>query len=189
MSWRHLPNLITAARIAMVPPLVWLMRDGEFRLAFWVALAAGASDAIDGALAKGFGWQSRLGGLLDPLADKLLIAACFVGLWSAGALPGWLLALVLGRDAVIVAGAFAYHFLIGPVEGRPTLASKLNTAAQILLALGLLTALAWTLPWLQPQAPYWQAAHALVGLLTLLSGLHYIAAWSVLAWRQRSGRS
>lgn len=189
MNWRHLPNLITATRIAMVPPLVWLMREGEFRLAFWVALVAGGSDALDGALAKGFGWQSRLGGLLDPLADKLLIAACFVGLWSVGALPAWLLVLVLARDALIVAGAFAYQGLIGPVEARPTIASKLNTAAQIALALGLLTALAWPLPWLRPDAPYWKAAHALVAMLTLLSGLHYIWAWGALAWRQRGGRN
>jgi cardiolipin synthase len=181
--WRHLPNVITAARLALVLPLVWLMHGDQFRTAFWVAFAAGLSDALDGALAKGFGWQSRLGGLLDPLADKLLITACFVGLWSAGVLPGWLLALVIGRDLVIVAGALAYHGLIAPLEAAPSLASKATTAAQLGLALAGLTALAW--PALDPGATIWQAAQGAVAVLTVASGLQYVWQWGGRAWRAR----
>lgn len=181
--WRHLPNAITAGRMALVLPLAWTIHAAEFRTAFWIAFAAGASDALDGALAKAFGWQSRLGGLLDPLADKLLITACFLGLWGAGALPGWLVALVLGRDALIVAGALAYHGLIAPVDAQPSLASKATTAAQIALALGLLTTRAWPALSLSPQT--WHAAQGAVALLTVASGLHYVVQWGGRAWRAR----
>ena len=183
MNWRHLPNIISAARMALVLPLVWLVEAAEFRAAFWVALAAGVSDALDGALAKGFGWQSRLGGLLDPIADKLLIAGCYVGLWGVGILPGWLLALVAGRDVVIVVGAFAYHGLVAPLEAQPTPASKATTAAQIALALGLLTALAW--PALRPAPAFWDVALLFVAALTVASGLEYVWRWGGRAWRAR----
>jgi cardiolipin synthase len=186
MSWRHLPNLISAARMALVLPLVWRVEAGDFRAAFWIALAAGLSDALDGALAKGFGWQSRLGGLLDPVADKLLIAGCYFGLWGVGVLPGWLLLLVLGRDAVIVSGAFAYHGLIAPLEAHPSLASKFTTALQIAYALGLLTALAW--PALRPPAGFWTGAQVLVAVLTVASGLEYVWRWSGRAWQARGAR-
>ena len=68
-------------------------------------LVAGASDALDGALAKRFGWRSRTGALLDPLADKLLLCVGFLGLWLGGAMPGWLVALVFARDLIVRAYA------------------------------------------------------------------------------------
>jgi cardiolipin synthase len=183
MSWRQLPNTLTATRIALVLPLVWSMQADRFRVAFWIALVAGATDALDGAIAKACGWQSRLGALLDPLADKLLVAACCVALWGAGALPGWLLALVVARDAVIVAGAFAWHGLIAPLEAQPTRLSKLTTAAQLGLVLGLLTALAW--PRLLPAPDAWRLAHWGVAALTVASGAQYVWLWGGRAWRAR----
>ena len=93
MNLRHLPNAITGLRLAMAPVLFWLLWAGFYREALWVAAVAGASDAVDGVIAKRFGWQSRLGSLLDPVADKLLLGAAMAGLWLAQALPAWLVGL------------------------------------------------------------------------------------------------
>ena len=91
---RHIPNALTLLRMLLTVPLAWLLRDGRYDLSLAIALVAGFTDALDGYLAKRFSWQSRLGGLIDPVADKLLLIACFFGLAGAGALPWWLAALV-----------------------------------------------------------------------------------------------
>ena len=175
LSLRQLPNLITIARMLAVLPLLWWLRQGEYRPALAIALIAGLSDGIDGWLAKRYGWRTRLGGLLDPIADKVLLDGSFVGLWLADATPLWLLLLVLGRDVVIVAGASAYHFLIGPLKGQPTLLGKFTTVAQIALVLALLCELAW--PWLPANKA--NIAIWIVATLTLASGLDYVIRWSL----------
>lgn len=174
-AWRHLPNAITLARIALVAPLVWLIANRRFEAALIVVAVAGASDALDGLLAKRFGWRSWLGGVLDPLADKLLLIACFVSLDLADAIPDWLMWLVVGRDLVIAAGATAYHFLIGRVVPQPSLLSKITTFIQIVCALVLLLKLSGALP--LPDAID-DALVWLTALATLASGLHYVAVWS-----------
>jgi cardiolipin synthase len=73
MTWRWIPNAITLARVLASLPLLWLLLHGYFEPAFWLAVAAGLSDALDGILAKGCGWQSLFGGVVDPIADKLLL--------------------------------------------------------------------------------------------------------------------
>ncbi|MBN8480188.1 MAG: CDP-alcohol phosphatidyltransferase family protein [Xanthomonadales bacterium] len=176
--WRHLPNLITLLRILLVLPAYGLIEAREHAAALAVVAVAGASDALDGFLAKRFGWQSRLGGLLDPLADKLLLLACFLGLTTTGALPVWLFPLVIGRDLLIVCGAVAYHNLIGPFEAEPTRLSKLTTVVQIVCVLGELMRLAW---W--PGLPGRDVLLGLTTVLTLASGLHYVVTWSLRARR------
>lgn len=178
---RQLPNLITIARMLAVLPLLWWLRQGEYRPALAIALIAGLSDGIDGWLAKRYGWRTWLGSVLDPIADKLLLDSSFVGLWLAHgpgfehAAPLWLVLLVLARDAVIVTGASAYHFLIGPLKGQPTLLSKFTTVAQILLVLALLCGLAWRpLPADMTATAIW-----VVAALTLASGLDYVIRWSL----------
>lgn len=175
MSFRQLPNLVTIARMLAVLPLLWWLRQHEYRLALATALIAGLSDGVDGWLAKRYGWRTRLGGLLDPIADKVLLDGSFVGLWLAGAAPNWLVLLVLGRDAVIVAGASAYHFMIGPLKGQPTMLGKVTTVAQIALVLALLCELAW--PWLPENTA--NIAIWIVATLTLASGLDYVIRWSL----------
>ena len=128
---RHLPNVITVLRILLVIPLGWaIMREHQL-LALLLAAVAGASDALDGWLARRFHWQSRLGAWLDPAADKLMLATGFVGLSVIGATPWWLTLLVLGRDVVIVAGALAYHWLKERLVVAPSRISKWNTVLQI----------------------------------------------------------
>jgi cardiolipin synthase len=179
VNLRQLPNLITVARMLLVLPLVWSLSDGDYVLSLGIALTAGASDAFDGWLAKRYGWQTRLGGLLDPVADKMLLVASFVGLWMAGSSPGWLTVLVIVRDVVIVSGAVAYNAIIGPIEGDPTLLSKATTAWQIGLVLALLVGLAWRpLPSAVSLAGIW-----LVAALTFASGIDYVVRWSLRAFR------
>lgn len=182
MTWRQLPNALTLARIALLLPLVLSMRAGSHGAAFALLLVAALTDVLDGALARRYGWQTRLGGLLDPIADKLLVAACFVGLWSVGLVPGWLLALVLARDAVIVGGAIAYQALVAPVPPAPSILGKTTTAVQLAyVGGGFLHLLGWG--WAGGDAGL--AAAAAVATLTAASGLQYIHIWGRRAWRAR----
>jgi cardiolipin synthase len=130
---RHvsIPNLITLARILSVPIMVWAIAASEMRLAFVLFVAAGISDAVDGFLAKRFGMATKLGAYLDPLADKTLLVSIYATLGISGAIPRWLVILVVSRDVMIV-GAVMLSWLVGrPVVVKPLLVSKLNTAAQI----------------------------------------------------------
>jgi cardiolipin synthase (CMP-forming) len=99
---RHLPNLITLLRMVLVVPLCWLISNGRYDGALLVAALAGFSDALDGYLAKRCGWQSWIGGMLDPVADKLLLTAAFVWLALVGGIAAWLALLVVGRDLVTI---------------------------------------------------------------------------------------
>jgi len=184
---RHLPNVITVLRMFAAVPLAWSIAAGEYRAALLWAIAAGASDALDGLLAKRFDWQSELGGRIDPIADKLLLLSATVALVIAGELPLWWLGLSVGRDVVIVGGALAYHTLIGPLRARPTLLSKVTTALQIALVLFAIVASDATAGnWQEALARYllWLAAAA-----TLASGVHYVLVWSSRARREWSHRT
>ena len=177
--WHHLPNLITVLRIALVWPVFWMISNGHFDIALLLAAIAGLSDAVDGWLAKHFDWQSRLGGMLDPLADKLLLLAGFSALTSAGVVPWWLLAVVVGRDLLIVCGAIVYYNLIGGFDAQPTRVSKLTTVVQIVFVLAELLRLAWL-----PNLPGGEALLVVTALLTVASGLHYVLVWSLRARRE-----
>ena len=160
----------------MVPVVVWAITagtDAAMQFAFLLFLAAGISDAVDGFLAKRFGMASELGAYLDPLADKVLIVSIYVSLGFVGALPLWLVILVVSRDIMIV-GAIILSWLIDrPVVVKPLLISKINTAAQLLLAGLVLAALAFN--WnLQPALVFLMV---LVAVLTLLSVAFYVAEW------------
>jgi cardiolipin synthase len=168
-----IPNLITLARILMVPVVVWAIAAGEMTIAFLVFLLAGLSDLIDGFLAKRFNMATELGAYLDPLADKAMIVSIYVTLGIAGAIPRWLVILVVSRDIMIVT-AVMLSWLIGkPVALKPLAVSKLNTVAQILLALVVLASLgfAFDAGWLI------QGLTALVAILTLASVVIYIIEW------------
>lgn len=180
MNLRHLPNAITGMRLVMAPLLLWLLWAHHFQAALAVALVAGLSDLLDGFLAKHYGWQSRLGSLLDPIADKLMLGLAMVGLWLVAMLPSWLVGLVLVRDLVIVAGAAAWWRLGGPFDGEPTLPGKLCTLAQVALVLVCLVELAG---WLLPLQARKEAVIA-VALLTFASGIDYVIRYGVRAWRR-----
>src|SRR5687767_13376141 len=138
-----IPNLITLGRILLVPVVVWAIAVGEMRLAFILFLVAGLSDLVDGFLAKRFGMATELGAYLDPLADKAMIVSIYVVLAIVGAIPLWLVILVVSRDIMIVSAVILSWVIDKPVELKPLAVSKLNTVAQILLALVVLASLAF----------------------------------------------
>jgi cardiolipin synthase (CMP-forming) len=181
MKSAWIPNALTLLRILLVPPLVFAILAGAWPLALGLVAVAGLSDALDGWLARRYGWQSRLGGLLDPLADKLLLSAIYFAFWWGGHLPAWLFYVIAGRDLVILAGALAWHWLIRPLEPAPSLLGKLTTAMQVGFALALLLHLAGAgLPaaWL-PQFLLFTA------MFTLVSGVDYVLRWSLMAFGAR----
>ncbi len=183
MGWRWLPNAICVARMLLVAPLVALLLGQSYAAALGVFVVAGLSDGLDGFLAKKFDWRTRLGGLLDPAADKLLLVSTFCALTYTGLTPYGLTAFVIGRDVVIVAGAVTYQLLIAPVTGEPARISKLNTACQLGFVFFTITNAAFGFP-------------ARISLLllgagviftSLVSGLNYVLRWSVRAWRVAHG--
>ncbi|WJW76064.1 CDP-alcohol phosphatidyltransferase family protein [Thiohalobacter sp. IOR34] len=183
MRARDIPNMITVMRFLLVPPVVWLLLEGRFAAALLLFLVAGVSDGVDGFLAKHYGWTSRIGGLLDPLADKFLLVSCFVTLGWLGVIPLWLVIVVVLRDLIILAGALAYHFRVERLIAEPSIISKLNTLSQILLVLAVLydrgiAAL--------PES--WLAVLVYSVLATtLLSGIDYVWTWGWRAWNKRHG--
>lgn len=135
MNWLgiNLPNLITLLRLLSVPVTIWLILDNSFALAFWVFVCAGASDALDGYIAKRFDCRTQFGALLDPVADKAMLASVYVALGLAGQLPNWLVFLVILRDVLIVGGFLLIQTIGAPRQFEPLSVSKLNTLLQILL--------------------------------------------------------
>lgn len=170
---RWVPNAITLARMAATPAIVGLLAAHAYLAALWLTAFAAASDGLDGLLARRYGWHTRLGALLDPAADKLLVNALFVGLWLADVLPLWLAALTLLRDAVLLAGALAWRLRRGPLEIAPSILGKLATFAQLALVLVALAGLALGVP----------VEHLvgggiwLVAALTVAAGADYVVRW------------
>jgi cardiolipin synthase (CMP-forming) len=173
----------------LVVPLAWLIREGRYDAALLVAAVAGLTDALDGWFAKHFHWQSWLGGVLDPIADKLMLVGCFISLGLIGAHPEWLTWLVVGRDVVIVLGAVAYHNLVGRIDAQPTLFSKFTTCIQIAYVLAQLVSLS---SWLDLPPRFLTGMLWFTAACTVASGLQYVVIWSGKALREsrrsREGR-
>lgn len=167
---RHLPNALTFLRLLLVPPLAVLLLRGEYTLALWVAAVAGFTDALDGALARLFGWQSWLGGVLDPLADKLLLVTGYACLWWQDVIPDWLAALVALRDVVIVVGAAVWHRRIARLQPQPSLLGKLTTFMQLIFLLACLIHVGSRVEF----GGVLPALALLTGLLTVSSGIDYV---------------
>ncbi len=174
MQAKDIPNLITALRFLMVPPTLLLLLDERYSLALLIFAIAGISDGVDGFLAKRYGWTSRLGAIMDPLADKLLLGSTFIVLAWLGDLPVWLVAAIIVRDLVIVSGGLAYHFLIGHYEMAPSLISKLTTFSQIMLVVIVLAVYGGLLS-ISPVVL--GGLEIAVLALTLTSGASYVWSW------------
>jgi cardiolipin synthase len=166
-------------RIALVGPILVLILQGSFAWALALFWLVGFSDGLDGYLAKRFNWHTRLGALLDPVADKLLVAGLFITLAYTQDIPVWLAAVVIVRDVIIIAGATIYNFLIRPVQGEPTRISKLTTALELMFLLFVLSRAGFGWPD--------QITITILGAATLvtvvISGVDYVWSWSRRALR------
>jgi cardiolipin synthase len=176
----NLPNLISLARLLSVPLMVWVILAGKMEFAFWLFIAAGISDAVDGFIAKHFGATSAIGKYLDPLADKALLLGVYVTLGNIGYLPTWLVILVVFREVIILGGAILILMLTEEAKIEALVISKINTAAQILLAAVVLAIAAMGLK--EGELPLLQIYIAwgltyLVAVTTFLSGASYIVKW------------
>lgn len=175
---RHLPNLICVLRLALIWPVLATLHAGQYLAALALFVAAAVSDGLDGYLAKRFRWTSELGKFLDPLADKLLLVAVFIECAWLELVPWWLTAAVVARDVLIGLGALTFRLWFGPLHGRPTLLSKVNTGAQLLYVMLVLLSAAEQLP---PHEVL-DAAALVTFATTVISGLHYVATFSRRAW-------
>jgi cardiolipin synthase (CMP-forming) len=175
--WRDntltIPNLISILRLVLVPAVVLAMLQARWDWAFAGFVIAGASDGVDGFIARRFNQQSRLGAYLDPMADKLLLVSVFVVMGFTGQLPLWLVVTMVSRDALIVCAILLSTVMAHPVEIKPFLVSKANTAIQIVLAAVVLGELAFAVR----LDPLRQALILLSGVLTVASAAAYLVAW------------
>jgi cardiolipin synthase len=183
-----LPNYLSMLRIALVRPIAWLLWQHQVMSAFWLMLLAGFSDALDGFLARRYGWQTELGTLLDPLADKFLIAAMYLVFTLQGLIPLWLVVLILTRDILILLGAGVYRGVFGDLTVNPSLLSKTNTALQILVVLMLMVS-QMPIGDLGPRLLTFLQAYTFPSLaaLCIASGCHYLFVWGSHSWRRLRG--
>src|SRR5450432_3343743 len=170
---RHLPNLLSAFRLLAAPIAAFLILNGHDTASLLIFAAAGASDGLDGFIARRWGVTSRFGAWLDPAADKLLMLLCFTALFVIAVTPLWLVALVVARDLAIAGTWLLIKLFAWPVPTAPLFLGKASTVIQVLYIFIALLLLAFEL-----DAPrLLQAAAWACGLFTILSAAAYCAAF------------
>ena len=166
----NIPNMITLGRLLAVPVTVWLILNDFIFAAFWLFVAAGISDAIDGFLAKRWNQITEFGAYLDPLADKALLASVFITLGVQGHLESWLVILVVFRDVMIVGAVVLFQTMVRSLEMDPLFISKVNTLAQIILAALVLGAEGYNVD----MGLFMEMMIGIVAVTTMASGLSYL---------------
>jgi cardiolipin synthase len=158
----------------LIWPTIDSLQDGEYWTALALVAFCAVSDGLDGWLAKRFNWTSHLGKILDPLADKLLLVSLYLTAAWMNLVPWWLTAIVVARDVMIGGGAVIYRLWFGPLHGRPTILSKINTGMQLAVVLAAILGAASGLP-----TPEMVLALAWLTLVTtIISGGDYLAAFT-----------
>jgi len=179
----NLPNLITFLRIGAIPLFLILLTDERYTEALVVFIVAGATDSLDGAIARLTNSHTALGAYIDPLADKLLLVSSFLILTFLGFIPHWLAILVISRDVIILVGFAVLYFITGhSITVRPTFVGKVSTFFQLLTVTLTLTALhnpAWHFPLL------WDATLVFTGGTVTISGFQYLSR--ALLWLNQQG--
>jgi cardiolipin synthase len=171
---RHLPNIICVIRIVLIWPTVDALQGGEYSKALVLVAVCAISDGLDGWLAKRFNWTSHLGRILDPLADKQLLVSLFLTATWMNLVPWWLAAVVVARDVMIGGGALTYRIIWGPLHGRPTILSKINTGMQLAVVLAAILGAATGLP---TRDMVFALAFGTL-LTTIVSGADYLAMFT-----------
>jgi cardiolipin synthase len=180
---RHLPNLITALRLALIPVLVTLLLERQYEAAAAVFVVSALSDLADGQIARRWNARTRLGAIADPLADKLTMLAVTLVLAAQSLMPAWLAVAIVARDLLIVGGALAFHLFVGRVEPAPSWISKLNTVLEFAVLSAVLADAAGVVElgtWLAP-------LFVLVMVTLVASGAHYVWVWGRRAWQTKRG--
>ena len=167
-----IPNLLTIGRLVIVPLVIVMIGQERWMVAFVLFVVAGVSDGVDGFIARRFDMRSELGAYIDPLADKALLVSIYVTLAVVGVLPDWLAIVVVSRDVMIVSAIIVSRLMERPVEIKPLLVSKLNTATQIAFAALVLCVQAFGVGFGLMHAAMW-----LVAILTIVSAGAYLARW------------
>ena len=167
----NIPNILTVARILLTPLFVILLIKNLFVQALIVFTLAGISDGLDGFIARYFNQRTVIGAYLDPIADKFLLSAAFITLAILKIIPAWLTVIVISRDILILVGIAVFTITDIKVNIRPSIVSKFTTAVQ--LGTIFIVLLGFHLPAVVIAEP---AARWITAGLTILSGLHYMAA-------------
>jgi cardiolipin synthase len=167
---RQIPNVITSIRVLLVAPIAVALAHHQLLTTIALFGAAAVSDAADGYLAKRHNWQTELGAILDPLADKLLLATVFITLAYLKLVPLWLMAVAVARDVIVVIGALLFRFCIGPLEVRPSVVSKFNTLCQAVFIMAVVGREEFAVP------PGWvvMLLGSLVFVTVVVSGIDYV---------------
>ncbi|SMN17085.1 CDP-diacylglycerol--glycerol-3-phosphate 3-phosphatidyltransferase [uncultured Candidatus Thioglobus sp.] len=175
MNFSSVPNALSILRIILTVPVVMTLLNHQYFLAMVLFFIAGVTDALDGWIAKRYSFQTRLGSILDPVADKLLLVSSFLTLYVIGLLPAWLLILIFLRDVMIVSGTVGCFIGTGAAKYEllsPSKLSKINTALQIVLVLFLVVVQ------LHPIQEQWATVFfVIVATSTVLSGADYVWIW------------
>ncbi len=165
----NIPNSLTILRILLIPCYIGLLVYGRFGQALIVLIVAGLTDALDGLIARMTNQHTRLGAVLDPLADKLLLTSGFITLSMIHLIPLWVTILVVSRDLILLLGTAVAHFTDSRVDITPTFLGKGTTFLQLsyVVLVIFLTSRHIDLTVILP---------LLFGMVsfTLLSGLHYL---------------
>ena len=167
---KHIPNLITALRLMLVPVVWKLMWDGVYDTALAIGVFATASDAVDGWIARKLQATSKIGAILDPIADKLLVAGTYVILWHRQEIPGWLVGIIIGRDVLILLSAAIAYWLTPIRDFPPSRWGKLSTFIQIITLLVILVNRSGKI--LMYDVEEWM--RLVCAAVTVWSGVHYL---------------
>lgn len=183
----NLPNALTLMRVGLVPVFLFTIINKYAFGSLLVFFLAGLTDLLDGFTARSFGLRTRIGRLIDPLADKFLLSTAFIvltikGLGGPYFIPLWLTAVVISRDIIILAGSLVVTIVRGTSNFSPSLLGKISTACQISTVCWVLLAnciqtpsgeILSSLSWLTSPAVF-PAIYSLTLITTFLSGVHYI---------------
>jgi len=175
-EWWTVPNALTLLRIVLTPIFGYLWWQHRYELAIVTFAIASASDFLDGLAARVLDQRSKLGQLLDPTADKLMVLVTFIVAAATGAVPVWLAALVIGRDVVLATGgglfAFVFRGILGPERWRPTRIGKYATFFTV-GTIGL--ALLHSMTGYERLRPFVGALGIMCAACTITSGIQYVA--------------
>ncbi len=165
----NLPNYITLLRVVLIPFFIDLMIYEYYKEAFFVFIAAGITDALDGMIARLTKMQTEVGAFFDPMADKLLIVSAIVTLVLLNKLPVWFAIIVVSRDVILALGSLAIVFLGHSLKIRPSILGKATTVMQLFVVSLTLLVIAYGVESHFLVIIQWSAAG-----LTIASGMQYV---------------